>query len=38
MARKRAEGKSGREALRCLKRRLVRPVFALLVEGAQLQA
>jgi transposase len=34
MARKRAEGKSGREALRCLKRRLARPVFQLLLEGA----
>ena len=34
VARKRAEGKSGPEALRCLKRQLARPVFKLLVEGA----
>lgn len=32
--RKRGEGKSWREAIRCLKRQLVRPVFRLLVEGA----
>lgn len=35
LARKRAEGKTRREALRCLKRRLVRPVFGLLQAGAQ---
>lgn len=34
IARKRAEGKSWREAMRCLKRQLVRPVFRLLLEGA----
>ena len=34
LARKRAEGKTRREALRCLKRRLVRPVFNLLQAGA----
>ena len=34
LARKRAEGKSGREALRCLKRQLARQVFRLLLEGA----
>jgi transposase len=34
LARKRAEGKTRREALRALKRRLVRPVFRLLLEGA----
>ena len=34
LARKRAEGKTRREALRCLKRRLVRPVFGLLQAGA----
>jgi len=33
LARKRAEGKTRREALRCLKRRLVRPVFGLLQAG-----
>jgi len=33
LARKRAEGKSWREAVRCLKRRIARPVLALLVEG-----
>ena len=32
--RKRAEGKSWREAVRCLKRQLVRPVFRLLIEGS----
>jgi transposase len=35
LARKRAEGKSWREALRCLKRHLVRPIFAALVAGAE---
>jgi transposase len=35
LARKRAEGKTRREALRALKRRLVRPVFNLLQAGAQ---
>lgn len=35
LVRKRAEGKTRREALRCLKRRLVRPVFGLLQAGAQ---
>jgi transposase len=35
LARKRAEGKTRREAIRALKRRLVRPVFGLLVAGAQ---
>jgi transposase len=34
LARKRAEGKTRREALRALKRRLVRPVFRLLQDGA----
>jgi transposase len=34
LARKRAEGKTRREALRCLKRRLVRPVFTRLQAGA----
>lgn len=34
LARKREEGKSWREALRCLKRHLVRHVFAALVAGA----
>ena len=33
VARKRAEGKTWREAIRCLKRQLVRPVFRLLQEG-----
>jgi transposase len=33
LERKRAEGKSWREAMRCLKRRIARPVLALLVEG-----
>jgi transposase len=35
LARKRAEGKTGRDALRALKRQLVRTVFRLLREGAQ---
>jgi len=35
LARKRSEGKSWREALRCLKRHLVRPVFAALLAGQQ---
>jgi transposase len=35
IARKRAEGKTWREAIRCLKRQLVRPVFRLLCEGAE---
>lgn len=35
IARKRAEGKTWREAIRCLKRQLVRPVFRLLKEGAE---
>jgi transposase len=34
IARKRAEGKTSREAIRCLKRQLVRQVFRLLQEGA----
>jgi transposase len=34
IARKRAEGKTWREALRCLKRQLVRTVFRLLEEGS----
>ncbi|MGH2429932.1 MAG: IS110 family transposase [Candidatus Limnocylindria bacterium] len=34
LARKRAEGKSGAEAIRCLKRQLARQVFRLLQEGA----
>ena len=33
LERKRAEGKSWREAMRCLERRIARPVLALLVEG-----
>ena len=33
VARKRAEGKTWREAIRCLKHQLVRPVFRLLQEG-----
>ena len=33
VARKRAEGKTWREAMRCLKRQLVRTVFRLLQEG-----
>ena len=33
LERKRAEGKSWREAIRCLKRRIARPILALLVEG-----
>ena len=35
LARKRADGKTWREALRCLKRHLVRHVFAALVAGHQ---
>jgi transposase len=35
VARKRAEGKTRREAIRCLKRQLVRTVFRLLQEGAE---
>ncbi len=35
LARKREEGKSYREALRCLKRHLVRHVFAALLAGAE---
>lgn len=35
LARKRAEGKTWREALRCLKRQLVRHVFAALLAGHQ---
>jgi transposase len=35
LARKRSEGKTWREALRCLKRHLVRHVFAALVTGHQ---
>lgn len=35
IARKRAEGKTGRDAIRALKRQLVRSVFRLLVQGAQ---
>jgi len=35
IARKRAEGKTRREAIRCLKRQLVRTVFRLLQEGAE---
>jgi transposase len=35
LARKRAEGKTGRDAIRALKRQLVRTVFRLLSEGAQ---
>jgi transposase len=38
IARKRAEGKSRAEALRCLKRRLVRPVFRLLQDGRAIAA
>lgn len=34
VARKIAEGKSGRDAIRCLKRQLARTVFRLLVEGS----
>lgn len=34
VARKRAEGKTGTEAIRCLKRQLARQVFKLLPEGA----
>jgi hypothetical protein len=32
-----ADGKSWREAIRALKRRLVRPVFRLLLEGSGVQ-
>ena len=32
-----ADGKTWREAIRALKRRLVRPVFRLLVEGSRVQ-
>ena len=35
IARKRAEGKTGRDAIRALKRQLVRTVFRLLQEGTQ---
>ncbi len=35
IARKRAEGKTSRDAIRALKRQLVRTVFRLLTEGAQ---
>ena len=35
IARKRAEGKTGRDAIRALKRQLVRTVFRLLQDGAQ---
>jgi transposase len=35
IARKRAEGKTGRDAIRALKRQLVRTVFRLLREGAR---
>jgi len=35
IARKIAEGKSWRDAIRCLKRQLVRTVFGLLVEGSR---
>ena len=35
IAKKRAEGKTGRDAIRALKRQLVRTVFRLLQEGAQ---
>ena len=35
IARKMAEGKSRRDAIRCLKRQLVRTVFGLMVEGSQ---
>lgn len=38
IARKRAEGKTGRDAIRALKRQLVRTIFRLLTEGAQAQA
>ena len=33
LARKRAEGKSNREALRCLKRHLIRRVWRLLIDS-----
>ena len=35
LAKKRAEGKTGRDAIRALKRQLVRTVFRLLQEGAK---
>ena len=35
LARKRAEGKTSRDAIRALKRQLVRTVFRLLQQGAQ---
>jgi len=35
VARKIAEGKNRRDAIRCLKRQLVRTIFGLLVEGSQ---
>lgn len=35
IAKKRAEGKTGRDAIRALKRQLVRTVFRLLQEGTQ---
>jgi transposase len=35
VARKLAEGKTQRDAVRCLKRQLVRTIFGLLVEGSQ---
>ena len=35
LARKRAEGKTGRDAIRALKRQLVRPIFRLLIEGTE---
>jgi transposase len=35
IARKREEGKTGRDAIRALKRQLVRTIFQLLVEGAK---
>lgn len=38
LARKRAEGKTGRDAIRALKRQLVRTVFRHLAEGAQVSA
>lgn len=38
LARKRAEGKTSRDAIRALKRQLVRSVFRLLQEGAQVRS
>jgi transposase len=38
LARKRAEGKTGRDAIRALKRQIVRTVFRLLCEGAETHA